>query len=605
MRRRSPTSTRPTRASTCWTRCSASTMRRRPSTGCRPPLIIVGSAGSGKTALTLEKMKAAAGDILYVTRSPFLARHARDLYYAHGYESRAPERRLPRLPRAARIDPGAGGPGGGIPRLPRLAAAPAEGAGGARASAVRRVQGGADRARRGPSVARPRGLPGAGRAPLHLPRRGARLGLRSVRTLARMARRPRGSTTATSSPTRYLSEARPRYDFAVVDEVQDLTNVQLALILRLLRRAGQFLLCGDSNQIVHPNFFSWAQLKTLFFDAGAADPASTIHVLRANYRNGGAVVDLANRLLRVKQLRFGSVDRESNYLVDTASAAPGAVELLPRDVKLLAELDRKTRQSTRFAVLVLREESKAAAREHFHTPLVFSVQEAKGLEYETVILFDFVSSERRSFAEIAGDLAAAGRRFRRADLLARGGQGRQVPGPVQVLRQRAVRGGDARGQQRLRDRIGHLAPAARAARARQRARAARSRRAQVLDRGVAVRSAPARAARQAGAGRGSAPQPAAAADGAMDGARRARARRAGRACARRPQPVEQATPAVVRVCGIQRRACMAGTVGRGPLRTRPRHAHLDGRRGKPPSPGSAPTWSSATAPLTRAATRRR
>ena len=56
-------------------------------------------------------------------------------------------------------------------------------------------------------------------------------------------------------------------------------------------------------------------------------------------------------------------------------------------------------------MLVLREESKAAAREHFHTPLVFSVQEAKGLEYETVILFDFVSSERRSFAEIAGDLA--------------------------------------------------------------------------------------------------------------------------------------------------------------------------------------------------------
>ena len=205
---------------------------------------------------------------------------------------------------------------------------------------------------------------------------------------------------------RYLSEARPRYDFAVVDEVQDLTNVQLALILRLLRGPGQFLLCGDSNQIVHPNFFSWAQVKTLFFTAGAADPRALIHVLRANYRNGGAVVELANRLLRVKQLRFGSVDRESNYLIDTASSAPGSVEFLPRDAKLLAELDRKTRQSTRFAVLVLREESKAAAREYFHTPLVFSVQEAKGLEYESVILFELVSAERRSFAEIAGDLAA-------------------------------------------------------------------------------------------------------------------------------------------------------------------------------------------------------
>jgi len=50
------------------------------------PLIIVGSAGSGKTALTLEKMKQAQGDVLYVTLSAYLAQSARDLYYAHGFE---------------------------------------------------------------------------------------------------------------------------------------------------------------------------------------------------------------------------------------------------------------------------------------------------------------------------------------------------------------------------------------------------------------------------------------------------------------------------------------------------------------------------------------
>jgi hypothetical protein len=35
-----------------------------------PPLIVVGSAGSGKTALTLEKLKHAEGEVLYVTHSP-------------------------------------------------------------------------------------------------------------------------------------------------------------------------------------------------------------------------------------------------------------------------------------------------------------------------------------------------------------------------------------------------------------------------------------------------------------------------------------------------------------------------------------------------------
>ena len=52
-----------------------------------PPIIIIGSAGSGKTALTLEKMKAVTGDILYVTLSAFLAKNARDLYYANHYEN--------------------------------------------------------------------------------------------------------------------------------------------------------------------------------------------------------------------------------------------------------------------------------------------------------------------------------------------------------------------------------------------------------------------------------------------------------------------------------------------------------------------------------------
>ncbi len=48
-----------------------------------PPLVLIGGAGSGKTALTLEKLKEVDGDVLYVTHSAYLAQNARDLYYAH------------------------------------------------------------------------------------------------------------------------------------------------------------------------------------------------------------------------------------------------------------------------------------------------------------------------------------------------------------------------------------------------------------------------------------------------------------------------------------------------------------------------------------------
>jgi hypothetical protein len=51
------------------------------------PLLLLGPAGSGKTALVLEKLRQQAGRVLYATLSPFLAREARRLYFAHGYEN--------------------------------------------------------------------------------------------------------------------------------------------------------------------------------------------------------------------------------------------------------------------------------------------------------------------------------------------------------------------------------------------------------------------------------------------------------------------------------------------------------------------------------------
>ncbi|HAD5969926.1 TPA_asm: hypothetical protein G1Q02_24535 [Salmonella enterica subsp. enterica serovar Typhimurium] len=47
-----------------------------------PPLVITGPAGSGKTALILEKMKQAGSSALYVSLSPWLVSSARNLYYA-------------------------------------------------------------------------------------------------------------------------------------------------------------------------------------------------------------------------------------------------------------------------------------------------------------------------------------------------------------------------------------------------------------------------------------------------------------------------------------------------------------------------------------------
>ncbi|MCZ0944430.1 MAG: hypothetical protein OXJ53_15355, partial [Gammaproteobacteria bacterium] len=183
----------------------------------------------------------------------------------------------------------------------------------------------------------------------------------------------------------------------------------LDLVMRSLKDQQRFILCGDANQIVHPNFFSWTGIKRYFHgkhgETGAEAPVDLLRILTTNYRNSLQVTETANRILRLKHARFGSVDRESNFLVSSNSDAAGTVTLLANEADAIREFDDKTRQSTRFAVIVMHDEQKAAAKRQFHTPLIFSIQEAKGLEYDNIILYDFASGDEARFREIVRDVA--------------------------------------------------------------------------------------------------------------------------------------------------------------------------------------------------------
>jgi hypothetical protein len=57
----------------------------------QPPLIIIGSAGSGKTVLVLEKLKQLKGNVAYVSLSRYLVDNARKMYYSHGYDNEGQE----------------------------------------------------------------------------------------------------------------------------------------------------------------------------------------------------------------------------------------------------------------------------------------------------------------------------------------------------------------------------------------------------------------------------------------------------------------------------------------------------------------------------------
>lgn len=377
-----------------------------------PPLVIIGSAGSGKTALMLEKLKQMTGDVLYVSLSSYLVKNAHDLYYSGHYsnEQQAVDFfNYQELLESIHVPQGkpiefssfkqwfmANKQNGGIKDVHKLF------------EEFRGVLTSSDM-----SIGKNVGYLSQEdyqslgvRQSIYLEdeRQEVYQLFQKYLQYANDGEDTKNSEYYDTNLTshQWLKKVTPKYDFVVVDEVQDFTSIQLYLILQTLRHSGQFLLCGDANQIVHPNFFSWAKVKSLFYHQKQLQGGDElIRILHTNYRNAPEVTQIANRILQIKNMRFGSIDKESHYLVESNGHVQGNARLWQDKTALLKEINEKTRLSTQFAVIVLHDEQKAMARQHFNTPLIFSIQEAKGLEYENVILYNFVSSEEQRFLHIA------------------------------------------------------------------------------------------------------------------------------------------------------------------------------------------------------------
>ena len=366
----------------------------------RTPIIIIGSAGSGKTVLTLEKLKHLHGDGLYVTLSPYLVENSRNLYYSNNYINN--KQNIDFLSFREFIETIK------VPTGKEISAKSFnewflrnrtnfkikdshkiyEEFNGVLSGSTVKAQ----------YLTRGEYLDKGIKQSIFNDTERKEVYRIFERYLKYLTMSEYYDTNIISYD--YLKLCSPKYDFVIVDEVQDLTSCQLNLIIKSLKNVHNFILCGDSNQIVHPNFFSWAAVKTLFYEKKTYEPKKLIRVLNKNFRNSPEVTDISNELLLIKNTRFGSIDKESNYLVDSSLSNSGSIELLKNTPTVKTKLNSNTAVSTKYAVVVMRDEDKSEASNFFKTPLIFSVQEAKGLEYENIILYNFISANSKEFTQI-------------------------------------------------------------------------------------------------------------------------------------------------------------------------------------------------------------
>jgi len=365
----------------------------------KPPVVIIGSAGSGKTVLTLEKIKLLKGNVLYVTLSQFLVDNSTKLYYADNYINDTQDvdflsfkeyLETMRVIQGKELDF----------KNFNTWLQPRKQAFGIKDSyklfeEFKGVITGLDITKA--FLSKEDYLDLGIKQSIFLNEEREKVYEVFKKYLEFLNENNFHDLNIISY--KWLEYCQPKYDFIVIDEAQDFTNIQLFLVLKSLKIEGNFILCGDSNQIVHPNFFSWTNVKTMFYKHDIT--GSSINVLRTNYRNSVNITTLANKLLMIKNARFGSIDKASTFLVESLEQNQGDVNFYNDSATIRKQFNDNTGRSTRYALLVMSQEEKPAARRIFKTPLLFSIHEAKGLEYENIILVNFISNNSREFSQIA------------------------------------------------------------------------------------------------------------------------------------------------------------------------------------------------------------
>ncbi|WP_409344240.1 UvrD-helicase domain-containing protein [Paenibacillus sp. MBLB4367] len=188
-----------------------------------------------------------------------------------------------------------------------------------------------------------------------------------------------------------LRKHKTAYEIVMCDEVQDLSMLHVELLFLLAnRRADRIVLAGDDHQIVHHSGFRWENVKDMLYKK-LGKAVNGIEALTHNYRNSGSIAKLAGAINHIQReytdYKYKTQNLESYiegpepilFENDTEDAMYKRLEALgPLDAVMVRDSgeSRKLKQA-------FRKMDKLP-------PLVYSVEEAKGLEFHRVFLWKMI-----------------------------------------------------------------------------------------------------------------------------------------------------------------------------------------------------------------------
>ncbi|ONI45327.1 hypothetical protein AN641_00640 [Candidatus Epulonipiscioides gigas] len=188
----------------------------------------------------------------------------------------------------------------------------------------------------------------------------------------------------------------PMYDYIVVDEIQDLSELQIYLISKLIKPNGKIVWAGDTNQTIYPTFFNFGRLKNLYF---TYEQKLICKVLTKNYRGTRQITNLINEIVKCRQLYIGKSTDDCTEVALKDGSIPKILDFKENEFTFLFNelLDKH------YCVVVVGSENTRKNLIQKYKGLkrrIFLIHEIKGLEYDNVYCYDLMSEYSEHWNEI-------------------------------------------------------------------------------------------------------------------------------------------------------------------------------------------------------------
>ena len=131
-----------------------------------------------------------------------------------------------------------------------------------------------------------------------------------------------------------IDAIEPKYTRLMLDEAQDLTLLELHLLMAHLRKdaRSEIILAGDPLQTINPTGFDWNSLKALMYREFSGLRMGDPYNLRTNFRSAKEIVTLGNVILDRQTFYAKRVKVEQGYVRSGRDVCLIDADAIPNDV---------------------------------------------------------------------------------------------------------------------------------------------------------------------------------------------------------------------------------------------------------------------------------